>query len=134
MRGSIFGLIALAACSTGAGGFQTHEGTRVNPVSADVFEVIARPGNEVNQFWCGAGEYARRALGAPPNARVYVVRAAGRAETMDAPSAVQFSLNSPGAGPSIGNRGSHWGPWLGESKFVGDASRGCGRDVNRFPI
>ncbi len=132
-RFSILATLAVAACTeTGSGGFVVAGGTRVNPVNADVFEVIARPGNEVNQFWCGAGEYARRTLGAPSNAHVYVVGEAGTGYTMDTPSAAQFSLKPPSQAQGASGRTARWGPNIGENKFVADASRHCGARLDSF--
>lgn len=123
-------LCGLTACAElGDGGFVTSRGTRVNPVNADVFEVIARPGNERNQFWCGAGEYAHRALDAPSNAKVYVVGGAGSAVTMEAPSGAQFSLKPANQVTGATGRDSRWGPRLGQSMFVADARGRCGRDT-----
>ncbi|MBO9400655.1 hypothetical protein [Shimia sp. R9_3] len=121
-------LIILAGCAElGDGGFVTAGGTRVNPVNGDVFEVIARPGNEKNQLWCGAGEYAHRALGAPSNAKVYVVGGAGQAVTMKTPTAAQFSLKPAAQVEGATGRDTRWGPRLGQSRFVGDARGRCNR-------
>ncbi|MDA5556255.1 hypothetical protein [Shimia sp. MMG029] len=127
--------LSLAACTDlGDGGFVTAGGTRVNPVNADVFEVIARPRNENNQFWCGAGEYAHRALGASPGANVYVVGGAGAAVTMESPNGAQFSLKPPSQVSGATERDTRWGPRLGQSMFVADARGRCGRDEFDFPF
>ena len=128
-------LFGLAACAElGDGGFVTSGGTRVNPVNEDVFEVIARPGNERNQFWCGAGEYARRALGAPANAKVYAVGGAGQAVTMDSPNGAQFSLKPASQVTGATGRDTRWGPRLGQSMFVADASSRCNRQQFDIPF
>ncbi|MFY0617893.1 hypothetical protein [Shimia sp.] len=127
-------LAALVACSDGGGGFVTMTGVRVNSVNADVFEVIARPDNEVNQLWCGAGEYARRALGAAVNDRVYVVSGGGPAVTTKAPSSAQFSLKPPAQVTGATGHKSYWGPRVGRSKFVADASSSCGLQAGQFPL
>lgn len=116
----------LAACATAdEERFLTANGASVYPVSADVFEVVARPGNEINQFWCGAGEYASRALGAPNTARVYVVGEAGPGTVVETPNAMQFSLLPPEKASGATGRVSSWGPDLGRNEFVGDARRRC---------
>lgn len=131
-RFSLICFLGSAACSESSGkgnnGFVTTGGIRVNSVSEDVFEVAARPNlNMVNAFWCGAGDYAGQALGAPPTARVYAVGGAGPAYTSDSRDAAQFSLKPPGRAIGASGRKGSWGPRLGEDKFVGDARRLCWR-------
>ncbi len=135
-RFSLLFVAALAACEATPddGSLLTSNGARVYPVSADVFEVVARPNNEINQFWCGAGEYASRVLGAPSNARVYVVGEAGRGTVVDAPNAMQFSLLPPGQANGATGRKGTWGPRLGEDEFVGDARYRCMRNVLPFGV
>lgn len=135
-RFSLVMVAALAACeaTTSDGAFVTANGARVYPVSADVFEVTARPNNEINQFWCGAGEYASRVLGAPNNARVYVVGEAGPGTVVETPNAMQFSLLPPGQASGASGRDGTWGPDLGEDEFVGDARYRCMRRTNFFAI
>lgn len=119
---------ALAGCDAqNGGGFVTVGGVRVNPVSATVFEVIARPGEEKHGLWCGAGQYARHELGAANSATVFVVGGAGRGVTADSPSAAQFSLLPPGQAEGATGRRSNWGPQPGMGTTVGSASRQCGR-------
>lgn len=128
------GIAALTACEVASddGRFLTANGARVYPVSADVFEVVARPNNEINQFWCGAGEYASQVLGAPPSARVYVVAEAGRGTVVDAPNAVQFSLRPLEQLDGVEGRKGTWGPRLDEDEFVSDARYRCSRNVLPF--
>lgn len=130
-------ILAVAACtetsSGSSGGFVAPGGVRVTPVSQDVFEVAARPGsNMAGQLWCGAGEYARRTFGAPPNARVYVVGGTGPGTVSAGRDTAQFSLKTPDQASGATGRASSWGPRLGEEKFVGDASRHCHSYPNRF--
>lgn len=67
----------------------------VNPVSPDVFEVVGRAGSSNVDYWCAAGDYARRVLDAPLHQRIYLVRGRAHAETENRKSAVQFSLLQP---------------------------------------
>ncbi|MBO9396201.1 hypothetical protein J7400_05895 [Shimia sp. R9_2] len=135
-RFSLVMVAALAACeattTSSDGGFVVSNGARVYSVNQDVFEVTARPGNEINQFWCGAGEYASRVLGAPANARIYVVGEAGPGTVVESPNAMQFSLLPPGQASGATGRQSTWGPDLGEDEFVGDARYRCVRRVDFF--
>lgn len=133
-RFSIALVLLAAACSEteSDGGFQTFTGVRVNPVNQSIFEAIPRSASSGSQFWCGAGEYARRVLGARPGDKVYVVSEAGPAVTMSAPSAVQFSLKPAGQVQGAAGHRATWGPKIGDDEFAGDASRKCNRDPNRF--
>ncbi len=120
-------LLCLSGCAQQeGGGYVTIGGVRVNPVTASVFEVIPRPGEEINGLWCGAGQYARFELGAPDNARVYVVSGAGPGVTSDSKSAAQFSLGPLAQAEGAGARNSTWGPQLGASTTVRNARSRCG--------
>ncbi|MBO9406044.1 hypothetical protein J7399_01285 [Shimia sp. R9_1] len=130
MRGFKFVLpLALMACErTGSSAFVTRNGVRVNPVNEAVFEVLARPAGRASDFWCGAGNYARRALDAPDTALVYVVGGAGPGVTAKSPDAAQFSLTPPARTEGATGRAASWGPELGASATVGRARRSC-RDL-----
>ncbi len=118
--------VALMACDgTGSSAFVTSNGVRVNPVNEDVFEVLARPAARPSDFWCGAGNYARRALDAPDNALVYVVGGAGRGVTANTPDAAQFSLKPPSEVTGATGRAAAWGPDVGASASVGRARSSC---------
>lgn len=67
----------------------------VEPISESVFEVVGRSGSGGPEFWCAAGDYARRALGASAAQRVYLVRGPAPAITRDWNRAVLFSLVQP---------------------------------------
>ena len=63
----------------------------VTPLTAQSFEVLGQSGSSSVDYWCAAGDYARRVLDAPLGQRIYVTRARGPAETANRRSAVQFS-------------------------------------------
>lgn len=127
------GFLALAGCMDSAttGDFHTRTGVKVFPVNAAVFEVAARPGSVmIHDFWCGAGEYARRVLGASNNDRVYVVSEAGPGVASPSNSTVQFSMSPPGQTQgALGNK-SHWGPNIGTSSSVVQARSRCRDNLN----
>jgi len=68
---------------------------RVNPISDTVYEVVGKSGSGGSQFWCAAGDYARRVLGAGATQRVYLVRGPAPAQTYHWNRAVLFSLSAP---------------------------------------
>lgn len=72
--------------------YNRHE---VLPVSNGVFEVVSEVGSGAQQFWCAAGDYAYRALGAAAAQRIYIVRAIGPSQTRPGRKSVQFSLVPP---------------------------------------
>ncbi len=122
----IVSIVFVAGCE-GSTAFTAQNGVRVNPVNADVFEVFARPSGRKSDFWCGAGSYAFRVLGASDGAPVYAVGGAGRGVSLDSPDAAQFSLKPPGqASGATGRPASRgWGPEVGQSVSVGRARNSC---------
>lgn len=60
--------------------------------SGDAFEVVGRPGSAGSDYWCAAGDYALRVLGATHGERIYLVRGRGAPVTSNRKSAVHFSL------------------------------------------
>lgn len=113
------GVIATVATPTVA--WRATNSHAVNALSPTSFEVIGRGGISSSDYWCAAGDYARRALGAPLDQRIYVSRARGRSETEHAKSAVQFSLEPPAGADlkprflltvtRVGDNLSAWGAW-----------------------
>lgn len=92
--------IAAFALCTGLGmsaaqAWQADNFHEVNPVGDVAFEVIGRAGSAGPDYWCAAGDYALRVLGAASNQRIYLVRKRGAPETSDRSQAVQFSLRAP---------------------------------------
>ncbi|MFV0515722.1 MAG: hypothetical protein ACK5MY_19080 [Jhaorihella sp.] len=94
---ALLGAFALALPDPG-NAFSGRRGTRVNPVDDAVFEVIARTAGSGADYWCGAGEYASRALNAAWTARIYIARGRGPSVTTGRKSAVQFTLDPGKAG------------------------------------
>ncbi|MCV2891025.1 hypothetical protein [Ruegeria aquimaris] len=90
--------LTLTGLSTQADALTTRMGDRVLPVNDAVFEVIPRGKQRVGDFWCAASEYARRALGAGWNDRIYLVRGRGPSVTTGRKTAVQFSLTPEAVG------------------------------------
>ncbi len=128
MKKWIFGsLTLLVACGdTGSTGqFVARGGIKVAAVNADVFEVAARPGQRQSDFWCGAGDYARRALGAADTALVYVVGGTGPGVMSESRDAAQFSLKPLSQVSGATGRSSSWGPELGQASRVGAARQRC---------
>jgi len=91
-----FFLTILLAFSPGlAGAWVADNRHHVDFVSETVFEVVGRPGSGGQEFWCAAGDFARRALGAGAAQRVYLVRGPAPAQTRNWNRAVLFSLVPP---------------------------------------
>lgn len=117
---------ALLTVPVVAEAFSTARGVRVNPVTSTIFEVIPRSSGSVDDFWCGAAEYARRSLGAGWRDPIYVVRGRGVSETTGRRSSVQFSVSAtdvPG-----GLKDQHWlrvGIQPGDSMSVQQANTYC---------
>jgi hypothetical protein len=73
--------------------FTLPNGVQVKAVDDLVFEVVPRSSGTLDDFWCGASEYARRVLGAGWRDTIYVYRGRGISETTGKRSAVQFTLS-----------------------------------------
>ncbi|PSL20017.1 hypothetical protein CLV88_10476 [Shimia abyssi] len=129
----ILSCFAFVACSeTSSGGFHTRNGVRVAPVNAQVFEVSQSPsGVGEADFWCGAGDYARRMLGAKDSERVYVVSEAGPGVVAQSNSTVQFSMSPPEQTQGALGRVSSWGPKIGTSSSVVRSASSCRTPQNR---
>lgn len=85
----------------------------VYPVSETVFEVVGRVGSSAADYWCGAGDYVRNAMGYEAARRIYIWRAIGPSESKPGKKAVQFALAPP--------EGANTTPGLSLStKAVGD--------------
>lgn len=78
-----------------AGAWQADNLLTVNPLPGEGFEVVGRTGSAGSDYWCAAGDYAMRVLGAGGTQRIYLVRGRGAPETSNRKSAVQFSLTPP---------------------------------------
>lgn len=61
------------------------------------FEVFARGASAGSDFFCAAGDYARRKLGAPANARVVITHPSGPGRTNPSRRAVGFTVAPAGA-------------------------------------
>ncbi len=91
----------LAAALVGvsaAEAFIGPRGTEAAAVNNVVFEVGARGGGSSDDLWCGAADYARRALGAGWNVDIYVARGRGRGLVTNRSVAAHFTLDPSAAG------------------------------------
>ena len=114
--GALVAAVMVAAVpAADAAGFRAPFNYRVNPVNANVFEVIPRSSGSGPTIWCAAADYARRALGAAWTTQVYVARGRGPSVTTNRRSAVHFTITPQAAGVTPS------GPSLSLNSFrVGD--------------
>lgn len=111
--------------------FTLANGVQVNAVSDTVFEVVPRSSGTVEEFWCGASEYARRVLGADWRDPIYVLRGRGESVTTGKRSAVQFTLSADQVAGLGADRGwFSFGIRPGDSMSVQQARTYC----NQRPI
>ena len=121
---------ALAACETDTRRFAGPAGSGVYQINANVFEVVAPSIKGAPLYWCGAAEYARRALGAPWNATISISRGLGPSEATDKVSAVQFTLNPGALGIAEIRSSTPNSLPVGDTKTITDANLYC--DKFRF--
>lgn len=114
--------------------FTTHNGTEVNPVDDDVFEVVPRSSGTIDDFWCGASDYARIVLGAGWQDRLYAVRGRGVSTTTGKRSSAQFSLSPDrvSGGLPVEPRWLILGLRAGDSMSVQQAQVYCQKIPDRF--
>ena len=98
-RGWKLGLIAaLAMAPLQASAFRAWNQHDVVEVSPGVIEVVSRVGSASLDFWCGAGDYARRVWNIRRNPPIYIVSPLGPSTVKQGYKAVQFSLTEPPSG------------------------------------
>ena len=78
-----------------AAAFTAQNGMTVVRQSQTEIEVIYRARRVDTDYWCAAGDYALRVLGASGTQRIYITRGRGTPETSDRLQSVQFSLTLP---------------------------------------
>lgn len=103
---SVLALVVCAGClepgSEYDNAFRAKNTLYVTPVDSVTFEVTQRPGNAPEDIWCAASDYARRALGQPWGARIYVAR--GRAPgPINGAEAVKFTMDPVAEGITPSN-------------------------------
>lgn len=82
-----------------ASAWRAENRLEVNPLPGGGFEAVGRSGSGTADYWCAAGDYALRELGAAGTRRIYVTRARGASQTTTRKSAVQFALDLPAGTP-----------------------------------
>jgi hypothetical protein len=123
---AMFALGVMGLSAADASAFTSRDGSRVNPVSTAVFEVVPKAGGLGRNYWCAAGDYAQRVLKAPWESHVFIARGRGPSETTNRRSAVQFTLETSLAGePEKGLVGSHNDLRRGDNMKVRDAFSFC---------
>lgn len=86
----------------------------VNRVDKYVFEVIGRPSANREDYWCGAGDYVRRVIGAPWKTKIFVVSGISRGVTTGAKSAARFTLHPEEVGIEPYEAG-----WISDTLTIG---------------
>lgn len=95
--------MVLAFAPAMAGAWWAINRHEVFVVSDGVFEVLNEVGSGAVDYWCGAGDYARRQLRAAATQRIYIWKAIGPSATHPGKKSVQFSFSAPeGASTSPG--------------------------------
>ncbi len=122
-------LVLLMVLPQASLGWTARNSQTVVPLSDRSFEVLGQAGSGNTDYWCAAGEYARRVLGVANAQRLYVSRGRAEAETANRKSAVQFSLDPPPNGDTS------WRLLLsvtrvGENLSAIEASNYCARFVD----
>lgn len=102
---AVFGAVLLSGCAPTAGdlsggkSFLAQNDLQViaDPANPGQFEVLTEGGNGGPDYWCSAGDYAQRRLGAGATTRVFLVKPYGRSQIRSSRNSVGYSIN-PSAG------------------------------------
>ena len=73
--------------------FRSVNRQQVNVVNPTTFEVVGRAGALTDDFWCAAGDFARRSLGVPWQTTLYIARGRGPGITSDRRTTVLFTTD-----------------------------------------
>ena len=96
MKPVAFALCAVLILDAGAAlAWRAVNRNEVFAIGNGRFEVLRRPGTGPAQYWCAAGDFARRVVNTAGTQRIYVHRAAGPSVTRRGATAVQFALIPP---------------------------------------
>lgn len=101
-------------------------------VQPPAFEVVRRHArSSAQEFWCSAGDYATRVLGAAATQKVYLWRPVGDSTVAPGRTAVQFTLSAPpGADTSTGY--SLTVKRAGDNLSAGFAQQYCFKSITDF--
>lgn len=125
--------LSLALPQPGQADFNARFEMRVSQVDAAVFEVYGSSAASADRYWCGAADYAHRALGAAWTSDIYVVRGRGPGVSVNKRTTVQFTLDPVAAGVSPADPGIITLPLrVGSSRSVQAAFQDCDRPPVRF--
>ncbi|APG46281.1 hypothetical protein [Phaeobacter porticola] len=130
---SVAAAIGLSACAEATPtGHVTMDSARVFALPDGSFEVAPPQGSVRSAFWCGAADYARRALGAGWNQEIYVARGMGKGVAVNRKSTVHFTLT-----PVENARGDSWlkrtnAYNVGDRLSVQEADHQCSTAFIRF--
>lgn len=94
------GILAVMSFPLQAEAWRAWNRHEVLPVSEGVWEVVNEVGSGAQDYWCGIGDFATRALKAGATQRIYITRGIGPAVNRAGHKSVQFSLTPP-AGVSL---------------------------------
>jgi hypothetical protein len=94
MSRSILFFVALLTASP-AFAFRAVNGYEVVPLPDGRFEVIQRVGAGPSDYWCAAGDYARRVLDTDAVERIFIVRGVAKNPEYRGKRTVVFSLTPP---------------------------------------
>lgn len=93
--------LVLAACADGQTTFQARNDLQVAALPDGRFEVFARPGTGPREYFCAAGDFAQRRLGAPGGARVVLAEVDGPSRSRDRGRSTVFAVVAPQNAPTV---------------------------------
>ena len=99
LRAALVAATVLGACTVvDAGPFRSTNGFTVNQLDSTSFEVSPRGIYSNDDFWCAAGDYARRALGLDWRTNLYVSQGYHTGKVSGRRSSVSYTTDPAAAG------------------------------------
>lgn len=126
--------LMLGACTLpeGDGSLPTKNGARVYVIDDSRFVVAQGFDYSLAAYWCGASDFARRALGLDWRDRIYVSRSIDTKGPFNIPDTVEFSINPVALEKPLPQIRRTFAYQVGESKTVTSAQNLCDREWPRF--
>jgi hypothetical protein len=105
--------------------FRSVNRQQVNVVDATSFEVVGRAGALVDDYWCAAGDFARRSLRIPWQTTLYLARGRGPGVTSNRRTTVLFTTDPNQVQAASGSSVVSSGMRVGTARTVTDAFGRC---------
>ncbi len=120
--------LLVAACAAPTSTYVARNSLRVAPLTDGSIEVFAQPGTVARDYFCAAGDYAQRRLGASNTTYVVMTGPDGPSRSRDSGRSAVFGLSATRPPAEVPRGTSLRMSVAGESLSVAQARALCRRD------